>query len=495
MIINQDYINKLAELSNEVLKDPSLTPAARILIQTLMTTSQVLFSELQLAKTEIAELKERVKELEVQKNRDSHNSHLPPSSNRGGKRYPKKKGKTGKTTGGQTGHKGSTLRAVETPDKTIRHKLRGDCGGCGRHLSLIKNRDLLKRQVHDIEFKIIVTEHQAETGVCKCGQKHTASFPDEAKAPVQYGAGIRSMVNYFSSYQLMPFDRTEEMFRDLFQVSLCEGTIFNTNSCTYEKLKFFERDLKKALINSDINHADETPIKIGKSQSYLHVFSNEFFTLLKPHASRGLKAVDAIGVIPKFKGVLCSDFFGMYYRGYDFKNAVCHSHLGRELTLQEEEFKLRWAHELRRFLLDLNSYIDDYRQENRPLAEHEKMIFYEEFRKIILKAKFETPDWDKTGKKSIAGNLLSRIIRHEDAVLRFMNDIRVPFTNNLAERDLRMAKVRQKVSGCFRSFEGAKIYARLRSYVSTVKKQGRNVWEALKAIHQNKNPNYIELFT
>lgn len=495
MSINQDYINKLEKLSNEVLKDPTLSPPAKILIQTLLTTSRVLFNELLVAKEEIAELKERVKELEVQKNRDSHNSHLPPSSDRKPKRYPNKRGKTGKTTGGQNGHKGSTLRAAAVPDQVVKHKLRGDCGGCGRHLFLIKKRDLLKRQVHDIEFKIVVTEHQAETGVCKCGRKHTACFPETVKAAVQYGAAIRSMVNYFSSYQLMPFDRTEEMFKDLFQVSLCEGTIFNTNSCAYEKLRPFEKDLKKALINSDINHADETPIKIGKAQSYLHVFSNEFFTLLKPHASRGLKAVDAIGVIPKFKGILSSDFFSMYYRGYDFKNAVCHSHLGRELTLQEEEFRLRWAHELRRFLLDLNSYMDEYRQDERPLPEQERMIFYDEFRKIIFKAKFETPDWDKSGKKSVAGNLLARIIRYEDAVLRFMNDIRVPFTNNQAERDLRMAKVRQKVSGCFRSFEGAKIYARLRSYVSTVKKQGRNVWEALKAIHQHQNPNYIELFT
>lgn len=495
MGINQDYINKLTELSNEVLKDHSLTPAAKILIHTLLTTSQVLFNDLGTAKSEIKELKERVKELEVQKNRDSHNSHLPPSTDRKRKRYPKKRGKTGKTSGGQNGHKGSTLRAVETPNRVINHKLRGDCGGCGRRLSLATKTGLAKRQIHDIEFKLVVTEHQAETGVCKCGKKHTASFPDEVKAAVQYGTAIRSMVNYFSSYQLIPFDRTEEMFKDLFQVSLCEGTIYNTNSCAYEKLKLFERDLKKALVNSDINHADETPIKIGKTQSYLHVFSNEFFTLLKPHASRGLKAVDAIGVIPKFKGILSSDFFGMYYRGYEFKNAVCHSHLGRELTLQEEEFKLRWAHELRRFLLDLNSYIDDFRQAEQPLPDHEKMIFYDEFRKIIFKAKFETPDWDKSGKKSVAGNLLSRIIRYEDAVLRFMNNIMVPFTNNLAERDLRMAKVRQKVSGCFRSFEGAKIYARLRSYVSTVKKQGRNVWEALQAIHKSKNPNYIELFT
>jgi transposase len=494
MVIDQEYINKLSELSNEVLKDKSLSPAARLLIQTLLMTTQLLFTELQKANGEIAALKERVRELELMVNKDSHNSHLPPSSDRR-KRYPKKDKKSRNSSGGQKGHKGSTLRTSANPDQKVEHKLKGNCNRCGTWLPSIDKKAPLKRQVFDIEFQVKVTEHEAESGICGCGKKHTAQFPEGVNAHVQYGSAVRALVNYLSSYQMIPFDRLEEIFKDLFKLDLCEGTIFNTNQASFKKLQSFEKKIKEALLNSDINHADETPIKVAKKQSYLHVLSNEAMTLIVPHASRGMKAVNEIGVLPNYEGILCSDFFNMYYTCYYVKNASCHSHLSRELTLLEEEFKLRWAHELRRFFLDLNDYMDEYRDENKPLPADEKQIFYEEFKRIILKAKIETADWNQSGKKTVAANLLARIIRHETSVLRFMNDHRVPFTNNLAERDLRMAKVRQKVSGCFRSIEGAKIYARLRSYLSTVKKQGRNVWEALKILHLYKNPRYIELFT
>lgn len=493
MGIDQDYINKLAELSNEVLKDPTLSPAAKILVQTLLTTTQVLFAEVQRLKLENAELRARVTELELLIKKDSHNSHMPPSTDR--KRYPKKSRSSGNTSGGQKGHKGSTLRASHNPDSVVEHKLRGNCDRCGTWLGRIEDKRIIKRQVFDLEFKVKVTEHQSESGVCGCGQRHTAEFPEGVRAHVQYGSSVRALVNYLSTYQLIPFDRLEEIFSDLFKLELCEGTIFNTNTSSYEKLEGFEKKLKLALINSEINHADETPIKIGKQQSYLHVLSNQALTLLVPHVSRGMKAVNQIGVLPKYRGVLSSDFFSMYYVSFYCRNAACHSHLGRELTLLEEEFELRWAHELRRFFLDLNAYMEEYRAADIPLPLEERMVFYGEFKKIIFKAKLATPDWDQPGKKSTAGNLLARLVRHEEAVLRFMYDHRVPFTNNLAERDLRMAKIRQKVSGCFRSFEGAQIYARLRSYLSTVKKQGRNVWEALKLIHTSQKPRFIELFT
>jgi transposase len=493
MSINQDYINKLSELSNEVLKEKDLNPSAKILIQTLMTTTQILFNELKLAHGEIVELKERVRELEVKSNKDSHNSHLPPSTDKN--RYPKKKGGSGNSSGGQSGHKGSTLRASQSPDKIVKHKLKGSCQRCGTWLRSIERKPSVKRQVFDLKFQVEVTEHQAEHGICSCGKRHTASFPDGVNAFVQYGSSVRGLVNYLSSYQLVPFERLEEIFKDIFNLDLCEGTIFNTNKSSFKKLEKFESKLKEALLYSDINHADETPIKIGHKQSYLHVLSNESMTLIKAHVARGTKAVNEIGILNKYTGVLSSDFFAMYY-SYKFKNAVCHSHLCRELTLMEEEYGCRWAHQLRRFLQDLNSYLDDYRDKCIRIPEFERSLFEEEYKSIIFRARIETQSWNYLrGDRTPPGNLLYRIIRYEEAVLRFMNDLRVPFTNNLAERDLRMAKVRQKISGCFRSFEGAEIYARFRSYLSTVKKQGRNVWEAIKVIHEVKNPNYIELFT
>lgn len=496
MGIDQEYINKLSDISNEVLKENDLSPTAKVLIQTLMATTQVLFSELQLAKAEVAELRERVKVLELKLNKDSHNSNLPPSSDKK-KRYPNlRKDKKSNSTGGQKGHKGHTLRASANPDEVVRYKLKGNCSRCGTWLPSIAKRPMLKRQVFELEFKVKVTEHQSESGVCRCGKIHTAKFPQGVNAFVQYGAGVRSLVNYLSAYQLIPFERLEEIFKDIFDLDLCEGTIFNTNNSSFEKLTKFERKLKEALVNSEVNHADETPIKVGTKAQYLHVLSNEAMTLIVPHAARGTKAINHIGVIGKFQGTLSSDFFAAYYSYGQLKNSSCHAHLGRELVLLEEGFNCRWAHELRIFFRDLNLYLEDFRRDEMPFPEHERMLFYDEYRKIILRAKLATKDWDAPlGKRSVPGNLLYRLDRHEEAVLRFMNDLRVPFTNNLAERDLRMAKVRQKVSGCFRSFRGAEIYARFRSYLSTVKKQGRNVWKAILAIHRYKNPSYIELFT
>jgi transposase len=411
------------------------------------TTTQVLFNELKIAQAEIVELKERVKDLEVRSHKDSHNSHLPPSTDKN--RYPKKKVGSRNSSGGQTGHKGSTLRVSQSPDQIIQHKLKGNCQRCGTWLGSIERMSSVRRQVFDLKFEVEVTEHQAEQGICGCGKRHTANFPDGVNAFVQYASSVRGLVNYLSSYQLIPFERLEEIFKDIFNLNLCEGTIFNTNKSAFNKLEKFEAKLKEALLNSEINHADETPVKIGLKQSYLHVLSNESMTLIKAHVSRGAKAVNDIGILNNYHGILSSDFFAMYY-SYKFKNAVCHSHLCRELTLMEEEYGCRWAHQLRIFLQDLNYYLDEYREKNIPLPEYERSLFEEEFKTIIFRAKFETYSWNYLkGERTAPGNLLYRIIQYEEAVLRFMNDLRVPFTNNLAERDLRMAKVDRKLVDVF----------------------------------------------
>jgi transposase len=326
MNIDQDYTNKLAELSNEVLKDTTLSPTARLLIQTLLMTTQVLFIELQKAKVEIADLKERVREHQLIINKDSHNSHLPPSTDRKPKRYPKRDKKSGNSSGGQKGHKGSTWRARVNPDQRVEHKLKGNCDRCVTWLPSIERKESIKRQVLVLEFKVRMTEHEAESGICDCEKKHTAVFPDGVNAHVQYGSSVRALVNYLSSYQLIPFERLEKIFSDLFELDLCAGTIYNTNVASFEKLTGFEKKLKTALLKSDINHADETRIKIGKEQSYFHVLSNEGLTLIVPHASRGMKAVKEIEVLPSYEGILCGDFFNMYYTGYYVKNASCHSH-------------------------------------------------------------------------------------------------------------------------------------------------------------------------
>ena len=282
--------------------------------------------------------------------------------------------------------------------------------------------------------------------------------------------------------------------RYLFQLTLCEGTIFNTIEKSFKKLETFEEGIKVKLLHSEINHADETPIKVNKKMSYLHVLSNDFYTLISANKSRGKVALEEIGILNKYKGILSHDSYSMYF-SYNFRNALCHAHLGRILTLIEEEYKCRWAHELRIFFLDLNDYLDDYRGTEDILDKNHVYQFQEEFRRIITRGSAETPLWNAAfGSRTAAGNLLPRLIIHKKSVLRFMYNLEVPFTNNLAERDLRMTKVKQKISGCFRSFKGAEIYARIRSYISTIKKQGRDLWSALKYIHETSKPQYYDLF-
>lgn len=493
MSIDDNYIKKIKDLTNEVLEKEPLTPVTRLLIETLMPLCEYLYNENRELKIKLESLEEKIKKLEVSANKDSHNSSLPPSRDFR-KRYPTKKEKSKRPTGGQVGHAGNTLLRSDNPNVTINHKLKGKCSRCGIGLNQIKKKKYQKRQVFDVAFNVQVTEHIAESGTCSCGKKHTASFPEGVTANVQYGNSVRSLVNYLSTYQLLPFERTQELFGDLFNLPLSEGTIYNTIKRSHTKLSKFEVHLKEALLNSKVNHADETPVSVNKEKLYLHVVSNEHMTLLSAHKSRGMKAVNSIGVLNKYKGFLVSDFFSMYY-SLPLKNISCHAHLKREFTLLEEEYKCKWAKKIRKFFCHANKRIDKYREKEKPIPYKLQLKLKDEYNKIIIRAKLETPGFQMKGKKSIAENLLLRILTNEDAVLRFMEDPEIPFTNNMAERDLRMSKVKQKVSGCFRSAESAIMYARMRSYISTVKKQGRNVWESLLTIHQGQNPNYIELFT
>lgn len=493
MINYKDYINKIKKLTSNVSNVGMNFYSLKQNIETLIKLLEEMLKENQGLKKELARLKLKNDKLELSNKKDSHNSHLPPSTDKE-KRYPDKKKKSKKKSGGQEGHKGSTLERVNVPDQIINYKLKGSCAGCGISLSNISKKTFIKKQVLDIKFLVHATDHVVECGRCNCGITHMASHPEELNAPVQYGASVKSFVSYLSNYQLIPFERTQDLFRDLFNLPMSEGTIFNISSKCHERLEKFETLAKKALLNSKVNHADESPININAVKNYLHVLSNEFITLLSAHSSRGLEALKTAGVLKNYKGFLVSDFYSMYY-SLKAVNVACHSHLGREFTLLEEEFKIKWAKQMRKFFLRANKEIKKFRRKKIPIPYSNQESYRIEFEKILTRAKIENPEYLKKGKKTDAENLLLRLINNQDAVLRFTTDIEIPFTNNLAERDLRMSKVKQKISGGFRTFKGFQKYARLRSYISTVKKQGRNVFKSLMAIFSSQNPNYIELFT
>ena len=497
MINYLEYINKIKKMIAH-------TPVAGLMlisfkqnIETLIKLLEEIIKENKNLKEENAKLNIQLKEIELKNKKDSHNSHMPPSTDKNKKnenrKYPPKN-KSKKKTGGQVGHKGTTLERNQTPDEIKKYALKGKCKTCELNLSLITKKTYIKKQEVDIKFTVYTTDHVVECGKCKCGITHVANHPTHLNAPVQYGASVKGFVSYLTNYQVMPFERTQDLFRDIFNLPMSEGTIFNVAKQCHKNLFGFEKLAGKALLNSKVNHSDETPMNVNKKKNYLHVLSNDYITLIKAHASRGFDAINAIGLLKKFNGFLVSDFFSMYY-SLPAKNVACHSHLQRELTFLIEEFKIKWAKKIKKFFLRANKELNKFRKKKIPIPYKEQVRYKNEFDQLIIFAIIETPDYNKKGKKSDAENLLARFIRHSDSILRFTTDIEIPFTNNLAERDFRMAKTKQKVSGGFRTFEGLEKYAQLRSYISTVKKQGRNVLQSLNAIFSSQNPNFIELFT
>jgi len=280
----------------------------RILIEALLNLSIVLAGELKVANERIKVLEDEVAELKIRINKDSHNSHNPPSSDKK-KRYPDRKpSSTSKKSGAKPGHGGSNLAFTSTPDVIVTHKLKGHCNRCKTLLRDIKNKKMIKRQVVEVEIKKTTTEHQAESGVCHCGESHVAAFPFGVNAYVQYGESAKSLVSYFSNYQLIPYKRLEEIFKDIFNLSLCEETVHNVADKTFNQLSNFEVSAKEYLLESKLNHADETPVKVDKTKYYIHVLSNAAVALSSPHANRSKKALEDIGIIPNYKGFLCDVF-------------------------------------------------------------------------------------------------------------------------------------------------------------------------------------------
>ncbi len=287
-----------------------------------------------------------------------------------------------------------------------------------------------------------------------------------------------------SQYQLVPYKRIEEDFQDQVKISISAGTVFNFNYDAYHKLEAFEAMVKSKLIASGLCHADETGININGKRVWLHCVSNPLWSYYLPHEKRGLEAMEAMGILPHFNGVLCHDHWKPYFR-FDCQHALCNAHHLRELERAWDQDNQEWARDIRDLLLQINQAVDNA---GGQLETAESRKYRQQYRDRLDKAQIECqpPDESKRKnkrgrtKRSKARNLLERLIDYETETLRFMDDGHVPFTNNLGENDTWMTKVQQKISGCFRSTEGAAIFCRIRSYLSTCKKHGMRATEALR---------------
>lgn len=415
---------------------------------------------------------------------NSKNSSKPPSSDPNRKKEKKAKGKK---RGAPKGHQGKTLQKVKNPDEIKDLKIDRRQLPKGKY----KEVGYESRQVFDLDISVVVTEYRAEILENERGDKFTAEFPEDITNSVQYGNGVKAHAVYLSQYQLIPYARVEEYFRDQIGLPLTAGSIHNFNQKAYEKLETFESRLKEKLINGNILHADETGINIDGKRHWLHGNSNEHWTYLFPHEKRGTEAMDDMGVLSEYHGILVHDHWKPYYKYENIIHALCNAHHLRELERVWEQDKQKWGKHMKNLLLEMKKETEEAEGELPP----EKALKWKtRYRELLREAEKESPPPQKPKiktdekkrrgrlKRSKARNLLERFLKFEDDVLRFMTEKIVPFTNNLGERDIRMTKVQQKISGGFRSFDGAKNFCRIRSYISSAKKNNFSAFYALNSL-------------
>ncbi|MCK5250391.1 MAG: IS66 family transposase [Spirochaetaceae bacterium] len=421
----------------------------------------------------------RIKKLEDQINKNSRNSSKPPSTD---SPYRNKKKKKNNLQGRNKKRVGTTLAQVANPDGIVICEV-ALCEHCQENLSDIPVLNIEKRQVTDIPpVKAYTTEYQGEIKQCPhCHQITKATFPQEVTHAVQYGPIIQAMAVYLRNYQLLPLERTTGLFKDLFGISLSEGFLVNMTTRCAESLSGFIENLKSKLIGAQVLHNDETGVNINGTLRWIHTAGNSEYTYLFPHKKRGSDASDEMGILPHYKGVSVHDFWKPYEQ-YDCTHAYCNAHILRELIFASENHKQAWAADMIDLLLEIKDKVD--LSPTHHLAEDEVSLFLGKYNRLITQGYTANPPPERTGKRGRPrkGKVLALIHRmdlYQHDILRFMSEGNVPFTNNLAERDLRMIKVRQKISGTFKNIDRASDFCSIRSYLSTVQKQGKDILEAL----------------
>ena len=467
---NIDIDETLKEVESLLSAEKDISPALLSMIKIMITLLKLLTNSIGL---------------------NSSNSSKPPSSDPNRLKPTRKK--SDNNPGGQKGHVGTTLRQIDNPDDVKVIEIDKRTLPKGR---TYKEVGFDKRQVFDIDISRFVTEYQAQILEDENGNRFVAEFPKNVSGIVQYGNALKAHAVYMSQYQLLPYKRIEEYFTEQLQIPISQGSIFNFNKTANKQLLGFETIVKDRLAASHRMNVDETHININGDRHWLHCAGNDLWTYYFPHERRGCEAIDEMNIIPRFKGILCHDHWKPYYTYEGCLHSLCNAHHLRELTRAHEQDKQEWAGKMKNLLEEFNIAVINA---GGLLGKGSANKNRERYRELLEEAELECPPPDESErngkrgplKRSKARNLLERLINYEDDVLRFMGDTDVPFTNNQGENDIRMTKVQQKISGCFRSMEGAEIFCRVRGYLSTCRKHGVSSSHALEMLFEEKLPDFI----
>lgn len=466
------------------------TPRARLLILSLLKRV-----------SHVEKLEHRFAELEARLSKNSRSSSKPPSTDGFSKpnRTQSLRVKSGKKSGGQLGHEGHFLKPVEKPDLVIFHSLI-QCTGCAYALHTRKADDWIKRQVFELPtLALEVSEHRAEVKLCPCcGLRNVAAFPAHVNKLTQYGSRAKGLAVYLMNQHFLPYQRTAQLFSDIFGHFPSEGSLQNFQQNMFEELACSEEIIKEDIIASNVVGFDETGCKVKKRLAWIHSASTQTETFYGVHPRRGNEAMNAFGILPNYFGIGVHDGWASYQE-YGFTHSLCNAHHLRELTHLGEQLGEAWALKMKKYLKKVKTRVDDAKKKGRTRLSKKWTASYKRGYRRILNEGFtfhgDVSLKDELGlkkrgrrKQPPGKNLLDRLKKHEDAVLAFCRDFNIPFDNNGSERDIRMVKVKQKVSGCYRSFKGAQQFCRIRSVIATMRKRGISILEGLQQALVGVNP-------
>jgi transposase len=478
----------------------AVIPSSDLDLEATVAVQAAVIAELRAANAEqarlIATLQARLAELERRLGKDSSNSSKPPSSDGLGKPARAERRDAdqteGRRPGKQPGAPGAHLAQVVEPDEVAWH-IPERCGGCGATLADAPVIGVEARQVFDLPLlRLLATEHRGERRRCACGTTTAAAFPDHVRAAACYGPGVRALVCYLCIHQHLPVDRAAQLLADVLGAPVATGTLAAVLAEGAVGLDGFLATVRDQLAAAPVAHFDETGARVAGRLHWVHSASTGLLTLLSVHAKRGKVAMDQVGVLPSFSGVAVHDGWAPYWR-YDVTHALCGAHLLRELDAITDEPAQGWAAGMAELLVDAKLMSDRARAAGAcrvDAATRDRL--YARYQRLLADGQAANPPSPATGRRrgrarrSSAARLLARLDTHRCEVLRLLDDGRVPFDNNQAERDLRMVKLQQKISGCWRTLAGAEAFLALRSYLATARKQGMNPLAVLGQLFQGQ---------